>query len=928
MKAILPMKKITPDALQVSVGTINRQSQFMMKKIIASLLSVISLMGLVSCVKQAPVFEEPKALVDIENVTMTAHNFVLEDGCTKTSITLGDEGLNFSWSSNDIVGVFPNNGKGTQVKFPISDGEVEGGSSTSNANFTGNGWAVMKAENYSSYYPFVPDMDLDMKAIPVSYTGQVQVGSGTTGHLSGYDYMLTTPTEPSSNGNIGFDFNHLGVILQFEMVVPKVAEYTSLSLTCEGKPFITCGTIDITSGGSPSITATEWCDEFEIALEDFATTEPNQTVVINLIMAPDDFSGKQIKVKLKGPHAAFVTHFTRAEGKPYKPGTASRPTLGDLQGGEVVILSDGDTFNRAIKSLANGEDYITEKTDYLIRHIIFKANDGSVPTNPYVDVSDPESPSPIYASWDASTGTMTISSNAYKIYANNNANGMFRKLSKLVDVEMDDFALDYAGSINQMFENCENLLSVDFSGQNMSSLDLFCLRYVFDGCSRLESVTWPTTVCKREGNSELGVDIEALFRNCVSLESVDMSAFAGCKMHRISNAFYGCTNLKSIDLSMMDFSITSLYDSAFWGCSSLTSIDVSNFGWGNIDQYSSYVFANCTNLRTINLGDFYTSDGVDLNGFFQGCKSLEEIRYTRFAPRAATYGSFFDGCESLRSIDVSQMVTSKTTNISSMFWGCSSLQSLDVSDWNTSSVTSMANLFTACKSLESLDLSNFKTFETINMHGMFFQCENLRTITFGENFNTEKVNDMGGMFNGCTSLSSIDLSGFNTSRVLSFAEMFKSCTDLSSITWGEHFDTHYAEDFSWMFAESGFETLDLSFFDTRSANNYESMFEGCPKLKTLDISSFTTDHTESVYSMFMDSPKLNSIKMGSRFNPTDFRQAFGSTGKDHDSRITIWCTPAFMNSFAAHEYSHWVFTPENVTWINCITEEPMTWPTV
>lgn len=893
-----------------------------MKRIITllSLLGVVTLLGLNSCVKEDFVSESSKALVDIESVTMTAHDFVLEDGRTKTAITLGNDGLAFSWSANDIVGVFPNNGRGTQVKFPISDGEVEGGSSTSNANFTGNGWAVMKAENYSSYYPFVPDMNLDMKAIPVSYIGQTQNGSGTMGHLAGYDYMLTTPTEPASNGNIGFDFKHLGVILQLEMVVPKVAEYTSLSLTCEGKPFITRGTIDITSEEGPSITATEWSDEFEIALENFATTEPNQRVVVSLIMAPDDFSGKKIKVKLKGPHASFVAHFTRAEGKPYKPGTASRPTLGELEGGEVVILSNGEVFNRAIKSLANEEEYIVEKTDYLIRNIIFRANDGSVPSNPYVDVSAPESPSPIYASWDASTGTITVSSQSYKVYANENAASMFCNLSKLQSIDMDDFAMEYTKGTRSIFSGCSSLESINLTDQDLSQI--VDLNFAFEGCEKLRTVSWPET-----GGFGDDLDMNEAFMNCSSLTSLSLSPFSNSKITGIQEAFAGCSSLTSIDLSGLDLSMAGSVTGLFMNCTSLKSVDLSFIDWSCFAGENCWVFWGCSSLESVDLGDFYMPNAGRLDSFFDGCRNLKNIDYVRFEPMGTNLRKFFNGCESLASIDVSKMVTSRATDIAEMFWGCSSLQSIDVSGWNTSSVTVMGRVF-AGTSLTELDLSNFRTFETRDMSGMFSQCETLRTITFGENFNTEKVNDMSGMFGGCTSLTSLDLSGFNTAKVLSFSEMFMNCTNLTNVEWGEHFDTHYAENFSRMFAASGFTSLDLSFFDTRSAIDYGGMFSSS-KITTLDISSFTTAHTDGIGGMFEDCRKLADITMGADFNPTVFQEAFCWTGYDNDSRITIRCTPTFMNNFSAdQENSHWAFIPENVTWINCLTGDPMTWPTI
>ena len=47
-------------------------------------------------------------------------------------------------------------------------------------------------------------------------------------------------------------------------------------------------------------------------------------------------------------------------------------------------------------------------------------------------------------------------------------------------------------------------------------------------------------------------------------------------------------------------------------------------------------------------------------------------------------------CYYLSSVDLSELHTDKTTNMSNMFQGCSSLTSLDLSGLNTSNVTDMS----------------------------------------------------------------------------------------------------------------------------------------------------------------------------------------------------------------------------------------------
>lgn len=870
---------------------------------------------LVSCTLEPISLDAEKQWVEIENVSMIAHNFQFE-GSPATKTHLNNNDMTFSWSSNDVVGVFPNNGRGTQVRFPIADGEVEDGTSTSNANFTGNGWAVMKAENYSSYYPFIPDMDLDMTSIPVSYKGQRQTNSATTAHLSRFDYMVTKPTEPESNGNIAFDYNHMGVILQLEMKVPKVAEYTSLSLSCEDKQFITAGTIDITKE-NPSITPTDWSDEFVIDLDGFTTTMPNQTIIINILIAPDDFTGKTINVKLQGPHASFVTYFVRT--KPYQAGTASHPNMGDLEGGDVVLLADGPTVNQAIKSMVNGEDYILDKIDYRIKHIVFdsSADFSTMPELPHVDVSAPESPEPIFAIWDSTSETLTFSSQAYKVFAGFDAGRMFNNLEELEDVDMTDFSLDYTESIYGLFHGCKSIASIDFTGMNFTKVS--GISDLFAECENLTEIVWPNSTFLRENN----INTDGVFRGCKSLTNIDLSPFSGIKSSSANYMFGDCQSLTSIDLSEIDFSCAGGYTGVFSNCSSLTSLDVSGFGWQNVDGEMVWCFENCSNLKSINLGDFYIPNGGRLDGIFQGCTNLKTIEYTRFAPMGTSFDCFFMFCESLESIDVSKMVTSKTTGINWMFSECHSLKGLDLSNWNTSGLISAIDAFSGCCALTAIDFSNFVTYNVTSMEGLLMNCTNLVSITWGDNFNTEKVSMMNLMFNGCESLTSIDVSCFNTSKVIDFSDMFRGCKQLTTINWGDSFDTHYAENFCGMFNGcEGIHNLDLSFFNTASATNISDMFDSCTALETLNISSFTTAHTEDIGNMFLYCYNLSEIKLGPDFNPTNFAQSFGDCGSNQDS-ITIYCSPTFKANVLSSEAAHWCFTPENVIWRNCETGEVM-----
>ena len=162
----------------------------------------------------------------------------------------------------------------------------------------------------------------------------------------------------------------------------------------------------------------------------------------------------------------------------------------------------------------------------------------------------------------------------------------------------------------------------------------------------------------------------------------------------------------------------------------------------------------------------------------------------------------------LKTLNVSNLDTSKVTHMQSMFYGCRSLTSLDVSKWNTSQVTDMSDMFTYCSGLTSLDLSNFDTSQVIKMSGMFTACMGLTSLDLS-NFDTSKVSGMNYMFSNCNRLTSLGLSNFDTSKVTDMYGMFYNCNKLAS--------------------------LDLSNFDTSQVTSMGRMFYGCKSLREITI---------------------------------------------------------------------------------------------
>ncbi|MGS6445907.1 BspA family leucine-rich repeat surface protein, partial [Enterococcus hirae] len=167
--------------------------------------------------------------------------------------------------------------------------------------------------------------------------------------------------------------------------------------------------------------------------------------------------------------------------------------------------------------------------------------------------------------------------------------------------------------------------------------------------------------------------------------------------------------------------------------------------WGT----SSYTFDENTGVLTIGAGElsgfvespWYENKKVD-------AKAIKKIVLSGkvVAPKRSVF--LFGGIDLKNVTEIeglSQLDTSKVTDMSNMFSTLSSVTSLDVSSFDTSNVTTMNNMFRGMSNLTSLDLSNFDTSNVTDMSVMFYDMDNLTSLDVSS-FDTSKVTDMSDMF--------------------------------------------------------------------------------------------------------------------------------------------------------------------------------------
>ena len=112
--------------------------------------------------------------------------------------------------------------------------------------------------------------------------------------------------------------------------------------------------------------------------------------------------------------------------------------------------------------------------------------------------------------------------------------------------------------------------------------------------------------------------------------------------------------------------------------------------------------------------------------------SVQKIVFEGVCVAPTSLANMFNRMQEVKSIEnISNLDTSRVTNMSDMFAFMSSLISLDLSSFDTSQVTHMTTMFQEMNSLTSLDLSSFDTSRITNMNSMLRNMYSLRELTLG-----------------------------------------------------------------------------------------------------------------------------------------------------------------------------------------------------
>lgn len=204
------------------------------------------------------------------------------------------------------------------------------------------------------------------------------------------------------------------------------------------------------------------------------------------------------------------------------------------------------------------------------------------------------------------------------------------------------------------------------------------------------------------------VSISNMFEDCQNLKSIDLSTLSKVKVNSLNNMFANCYLLESVDLSVLDFSNVESMNYMFLHCNSLKNIVFPKLTTSKIQRMEN-TFKDCRSLTEISLENFSMVEVRSIDSMFSDCSNLEKVTLSKYNTDKLEIANYlFNYCVSLKTISFKGFTTPRVTHMEFMFSDCRSLTSLDLTSFDTRNLEYMSYMFLECRNLQKLDISSFK----------------------------------------------------------------------------------------------------------------------------------------------------------------------------------------------------------------------------
>ena len=271
--------------------------------------------------------------------------------------------------------------------------------------------------------------------------------------------------------------------------------------------------------------------------------------------------------------------------------------------------------------------------------------------------------------------------------------------------------------------------------------------------------------------------------------------------------------------------------------------------FNNIDTsrviYLVDMFSGMT-LESLDISMFDTSNVTRMSGMFKNFTMNNTLDLSTLNFENVTYLSGMFGNSNIRNVKMNNLDFSKLKNIDSSSFANCNINTLDFSNTKFPILTSMNNLF-GYSNINNLNLSNIYVPNLQTMEYTFSNAT-IGILNFGDMLNLPSLTNLPSTFIS-SNIDTIDLSSWKTSILSNMHATFQS-SNATSIIFGSNFDTSNVSIFDYTFQSTKINSLDLSNFNTSSANDLNFMFSNCQAATIYVSDLWDTSNIPSTTNLF------------------------------------------------------------------------------
>ena len=218
----------------------------------------------------------------------------------------------------------------------------------------------------------------------------------------------------------------------------------------------------------------------------------------------------------------------------------------------------------------------------------------------------------------------------------------FKKCSGLIKIDLSEFIAENIKNLNSMFDGCKNLEYVNVSNWETKKLEK--ADNLFKNCIKLEKI---------EGLNDWNVchvvDVCSMFKNCESLEYLDLNNWRPVNVKWYKQMFAGCKKLKILKFNYLEnLKTNSTIFSALFPFASLSGI---------INVIPFFFIVTFLSIIHVALGGSIITEiilplvSVSINGI------LVDVGYDNFLDyRKLKMRSMFNGCSKLKYLSLNKSI--------------------------------------------------------------------------------------------------------------------------------------------------------------------------------------------------------------------------------------------------------------------------------